>query len=485
MTDLDLLLDEADKAVRQGTAVEEGEQQQEEEEEGEEDEYDALEHMARILRKNPVPPRTFLTRITTEEDREEVFRRRGLELVQKRRGINEVARPRILNGAALVICVSCEPQEDGLSTHEQFASDILVLEKALPLLGFEYVDVKKDLTRAQIMDTVFETCQALCPGGNLQDADGVLLLIMSTGGPTSFDSKPGRGANKLAQGACQIGFQEIINLVKVIPQKPKIVLFNVCGDPEERKRANFDVPLQPSPCNPNLYQKMLDGCYNVLLALNVTSGKLNWVPKAGSLFLRFLLEEIKDEGINKDLADLVIGVRTRLLEYFFARRGTGKPNCPVGRAEYHNFFLQTPLFTAGTSDCPVMLGPALKFAKELCGASFIEQESFFLINIDTIVVKDKHTDKYVHGYGIEMPRTCEGVEIDLEKGTPNLGWQFVVHAIDDSEEVYIGAAVLPKSRFTRVPSFGRVVSNVSKASSVVSQLQRVPSNASQGKGIHR
>jgi hypothetical protein len=33
----------------------------------------------------------------------------------------------------------------------------------------------------------------------------------------------------------------------------------------------------------------------------VAAGKVNWVPKAGSLALRFFLEEIGEEGINKVL----------------------------------------------------------------------------------------------------------------------------------------------------------------------------------------
>jgi hypothetical protein len=63
---------------------------------------------------------------------------------------------------------------------------------------------------------------------------------------------------------------------------------------------------------------------------------------------------------SKDLAQVVIGQRNRLLEYFFARRGTGKAQCPVGRAEYEKFFLQTPIFTSGCSDCQLMLGPGLR-----------------------------------------------------------------------------------------------------------------------------
>jgi hypothetical protein len=43
---------------------------------------------------------------------------------------------------------------------------------------------------------------------------------------------------------------------------------------------------------------MLDGCQDVVMMLSVTSGMVNWVPKAGSLVLRFFLEEIKEEGIK-------------------------------------------------------------------------------------------------------------------------------------------------------------------------------------------
>ena len=94
--------------------------------------------------------------------------------------------------------------------------------------------------------------------------------MLSTGGPTSFDCKPVAGANQVAHGACSVSFQEIVNLARVVPKMPKILMFNICGDPEERKRANFDVPIHPMPCVPNMYQKMLDDCEDVLMVLNVT-----------------------------------------------------------------------------------------------------------------------------------------------------------------------------------------------------------------------
>lgn len=455
-TDLDSLLEEAERAVM-------GQHDGLDEDEKEGDEFDALAHLARILKNNPVPPRTILQKITTEEDAAEIYLRRGLELTQMHRVRADSARPRILNGVALIIANTGLPQADGLCTNNQFTCDLIQLEKTLPLLGFEYVEIKRDLTRGQIMDEVFETCSALCPGGNLQNCDGLLLIVMSTGGPTSFDAKPAPGANAVSFGAASVGFQELVNLVKVIPNKPKIVLLNICGDPEERKRANREVPLRPTPCVPNLYQKMLDGCNDVLLVLNVTNAKVHWVPRAGSLVMRFFLEEINDEGINKDLAEIISGVRTRLLEYFYSRRGTGKPQCPVGRGEYDNFFLQAPLFTEGESNCAVMLGPGLKFAKNVCGADFLSQDGFLLTNRDTCVVKDMATHKYVHAYGVLLPRTCEGIVISLgnfcisscfyfvfvdvdfffescslslmsaDEGTPNLGWQIVIHEIDGSE----------------------------------------------------
>ena len=148
------------------------------------------------------------------------------------------------------------------------------------------------------MDEVFATSTALCPGGNLEDADGLMLIVLSTGGPTSFDTMPATGANDVAHGACSVGFQEMVNLIKVVANKPAVLSLHICGDAVERKKANMDVPLNPAPCVPNLYQKMLDGCDNVLMLLSVSSGKVHWVPKAGSLVLRFLLEEIKEEGIK-------------------------------------------------------------------------------------------------------------------------------------------------------------------------------------------
>ena len=114
----------------------------------------------------------------------------------------------------------------------------------------------------------------------------------------SFDTLPPAGANSVSQGACSVGYQELVNLVKVVPNKPKAISLYICGDSVERKRANINVPLSPAPCVPNLYQKMLDGCQDVVMMLSVTSGMVNWVPKAGSLVLRFFLEEIKEEGIK-------------------------------------------------------------------------------------------------------------------------------------------------------------------------------------------
>ena len=264
MLDLDLLLEEADRVIQDQDAEEELD------DDDDDGEFDALAHLTRILEKNPVPAPTTLYRISAGEDRAEIFRRRGLELETIRQARHEAAKPRILSGVALVIANMSEPHENGLSTHEQFTCDLIQLEKALPVLGFDYVDISRNLTRAQVIDQVFEICTALCPGGNLEHADGFLLLVLSTGGPTSFDCKPAPGANQVAQGACSVGFQEVINLVRMIPSVPKVTMFNICGDPEERKKANFDVPLRPMPCVPNLYQKMLDGCQDVLMVLNVT-----------------------------------------------------------------------------------------------------------------------------------------------------------------------------------------------------------------------
>ena len=422
----------------------------------EQKEFDATEYLAGVLENTPIP-RTRLQKIVTDGDRDEVFRRRGLELKQIWKSRSNEARPRIVSGVALVIANMCSPQEDGLSTYEQFTCDLMQLEKTLPFIGFEYVDVKQNLTRQEVTDCIFETASALCPGGNLEDADGFLLIVLSTGGPTGFDAKPMPGANSVAHGACTVAFQEIVNLVKVIPNKMKAVLFNICGDPVERKRANFDVPLIQTPCVPSLYQEMLNDCKDVLLVLSVTSGRVHWVPKAGSLLMRFLLEEINGEGLNKDLAELIVGTRTRLLEYFFARRGTGKPQCPVGRSEYEKFFIQTPIYTDGSSKRQLMLGPGMRFAKSLLGADFLAQEGFLLTKMDTCVIKDKATKQYVHAYSMLIPRTCEGLMIgtsvlfmfcksllsshisvpDLsdfaENGNPNLAWQLVLHEIDGSE----------------------------------------------------
>ena len=123
-------------------------------------------------------------------------------------------------------------------------------------------------------------------------------MVLSTGGPMSFDTLPAAGANSVSQGACSVGYQELVNLVKDVPNKPKVISLYICANSVERKRANIDVPLSPAPCVPNLYQKMLDGCQDVVMMLSVTSGMVNWVPKAGSLVLRFFLEEIKEEGIK-------------------------------------------------------------------------------------------------------------------------------------------------------------------------------------------
>lgn len=170
-----------------------------------------------------------------------------------------------------------------------------------------------------------------------------------------------------------------------------------------------------------------------------------------------------------------------------------------------------------------MLGPAIKFAKTLCGADFLSQPGFFLqrllvipkiasmcmgfhcakiqapgihiadgknltrtltsrlpTRVDTRVCKDKPTEEYVHAYGTCMPRTCEGLEIDLDKGTPNLAWEFVLVEIDGSEEVYLGAAVPPTAVIQRAPSFSKVASAVSRVASAANAFKRIPSTASNG-----
>jgi hypothetical protein len=54
-----------------------------------------------------------------------------------------------------------------------------------------------------------------------------------------------------------------------------------------------------------------------------------------------------------------------------------------------------------------------RFAKNQWGADFVSQEGFLLKKVDTCVEKDTATRTYIHAFGIPLPRTCEGVEIDL------------------------------------------------------------------------
>lgn len=54
-----------------------------------------------------------------------------------------------------------------------------------------------------------------------------------------------------------------------------------------------------------------------------------------------------------------------------------------------------------------------RFAKRQWGADFMAQDGFLLTRVDTCVEKDKATSGLVHAYGVLLPRTCEGVEIDV------------------------------------------------------------------------
>ena len=149
LSDLDSLLDEADRALSDHGAFDGKHECTDEKDE--EEEFDALEHFSRILNKIPLPPRTALPKITSQEDKAEMFRRRALELDIVRRQSAAKARPRILDGVALIFVNTCPPQTDGMSTHEQFNSDILQLEKTLPNLGFAFVDTKHNFTREQVL----------------------------------------------------------------------------------------------------------------------------------------------------------------------------------------------------------------------------------------------------------------------------------------------------------------------------------------------
>lgn len=100
--------------------------------------------------------------------------------------------------------------------------------------------------------------------------------------------------------------------------------------------------------------------------------------------------------------------------------------------------------------------------------------------VNTRVCKDKATESYVHAYGNAMPRTCEGLNIDLEKGTPNLAWEIVLVEMAGSEEVHIGAALPPTAEIQRAPSFSKAASAVSRVSSAVNAFTKVSSTASNG-----
>jgi len=60
------------------------------------------------------------------------------------------------------------------------------------------------------------------------------------------------------------------------------------------------------------------------------------------------------------------------------------------------------------------------FAKRQWGADFMAQDGFLLTKVDTCVEKDKATSNLVHAYGVPLPRTCEGVEIDLGRASVSL-----------------------------------------------------------------
>jgi hypothetical protein len=153
--DLDQLLEEADRALNaDGEHV-----GSEDDDEGE---VDALEQMARILKKNPVPAWTKLQKIVGPGDSNSFFRRRAVELTRIHAASKEAARPRILKGAALIIVNSCAGLGDGYSTWQQFEMDMIVLEKVLPFLGFEYVQVKRNLSRAKVPTRVLRHCAASC-----------------------------------------------------------------------------------------------------------------------------------------------------------------------------------------------------------------------------------------------------------------------------------------------------------------------------------
>ena len=450
-----------------------------------EEEFDVLACLDQILSKNPVPTHTTLSKIASAEDRDKIFQSRGLELKKLHQDAAAAARPRVTTGIALIIANLGPPSDDGLGTCAQFTQDLILLRKKLPDMGFGIVDVRCDLTRVQVLDQVSQQCDALCANGNLADADSFLLIVLSTGGPGSFDVKPMPGANPNSTGQCAVAYQEIVNLIKVIPaDKTKTVMFSICGDPHERAKALVQVPLRPLPCSPDFYQKILDGCQNVMLVVNCTSGVVHWTPTAGSLVVRFFVEEFVEEGFDKHLAEIVVGTRRRLLDYFYSRRGTGQENCPIGRAAYDKFFVQTPLFTDGPTDCRLMLGPALRWAKGLCGANFQAQEGFVMTKMDTVVMKDKSTENYVHAYSMKMPRTVQGVHINLENAVPNLAWEIVLHELGGSEEVYIGAAVLPHTVFKRATSsvLKAGAKQITRMSSGVNAFSRATSSGSNPSG---
>jgi len=100
--------------------------------------------------------------------------------------------------------------------------------------------------------------------------------------------------------------------------------------------------------------------------------------------------------------------------------------------------------------------------------------------VNSRVCKDKATEVYVHAYGNAMPRTCEGLNIDLDKGTPNLAWEIVLVEMAGSEEVHIGAALPPTAGIQRAPSLSKVASVVSRVSSAVNVFKKVSSTASNG-----
>jgi hypothetical protein len=409
----------------------------------------------------PVLPVSILPQLEISDPLRLALADRSALLDDARRLSREAAPWQILRGFAVIVISAWGKTGGTMGMACQFDLDAERMAPCLANFGFNEVQVLRDLTRQQLLQYMDQLSTALQPSGNLNEHDGLLIYLAGSGGALTFDCAPDPGkVSQLLQDQ-PVHVEEILSRIRsVLEGRPKILFAQICCDPQERACANVQHTVEPVCCRPSMYEDLLFDSQEIMLTWCSTRGRVHLVPRAGSLVINFLMEELTAHGRDMDFSSIVDLTRRRLVDHFFERRGLGGANCLVGRTAYDDFFVQTLVVFKNSKMPLVTLGPSMVFSRD------------FVAPLFTLSMADSCLSKLEPNFNFFPVHAMAELPVSFTACMQNVAWEFLIHDLNGSDDLVVGVVQNRNQLFQKVDTANISYHDVSSSSSSPSQSRR-------------